>query len=201
MTDLATLTREETIALDDCEQRIEHGLKTFIEVGSALTVIRDSRLYRGTFSTFESYLEERWNLKRQRAYELMSAAAVVSEFSDSELPSPTKEAHAAALAKVAEPERTDVWREALERTDGKPTAAAVREVSEEQRKRAADQLAARNLLSRAVDLIAPVNRPVNHSEVWIKQLGPYDEELAELVKRATEAISVLDEVIEGAGDQ
>jgi hypothetical protein len=199
MTDIAPLTREEVIAFDDCEQRIERGLKTFIEVGTALIVIRDSKLYRGEFLNFEVYLEKRWNLKRQRAYELMSAAAVVSEFSDSELPPPAKEAHAAALAKVPGEDRADVWAETLERTNGKPTAAAVAEVSEEQRKRAELQRDAREHLRRIVDLAWSPNWPAGHVEAWIKDLGPYDDELSDLCSRGRKAIQLLDELIEGAG--
>jgi len=121
------LTRAETIALGDCEQRIERGLKTFLEVGSALAAIRDNRLYRATHESFEAYSRERWNLSRPRAYELMTAAEVVSAMADTEQP-PTNERQARELAKVPEPDRADVWAEAVERTDGKPTAAAVRQV-------------------------------------------------------------------------
>ena len=129
-TDLAPLTRAEAIALGDCEQRIERGLKTFIEVGSALAAIRDNRLYRATHESFETYCRERWNLSRPRAYELMTAAEVVSAMADTEQP-PTNERQARELAKVPEPERAEVWAEAVERTDGKPTAAVVRQVAAE----------------------------------------------------------------------
>ncbi|MFA1552007.1 hypothetical protein [Actinomadura chokoriensis] len=37
------------------------------------------------------------------------------------------ESHARELARVPEPERAEVWRETVERTNGKPTAAAIRE--------------------------------------------------------------------------
>lgn len=131
MTALAVLNQAALVTLADCELRIERGLKSFIDVGQALAEIRDSRLYRATHATFEDYCAERWNLKRQRAYELMTAAALVSEFSDTDLPAPAKESHAAALAAVPEPERADVWRETVERTNGKPTAAAVRAVQTE----------------------------------------------------------------------
>lgn len=130
MTDLAPLTRAEQIALDDCEQRIERGLKVFIEVGSALAFIRDNRLYRASHQTFEAYAKVRFNISRPRAYELITAAEVVSGIPDT-LPAPTNAGQATELAKLPEADRADVWAEAVERTGGKPTAAAVRQVAEE----------------------------------------------------------------------
>lgn len=198
MTDIATLTRAEAIALADCERVIEQGLKTFVEVGSALAVIRESGLYRGTHVTFEAYARDRWNLSRPRAYELMTAAEVVSGMPDTAAPI-TSARQATELAKVPELERAEVWQETVERTNGKPTAAAVREVTEEQRKRAAEQRDAREHLRQIVELAWSPNWPEGHVEHWAKQLGPYDHELSDLVERATRAISVLDGLIEGSG--
>jgi hypothetical protein len=122
------LSAPEKVTLVDCEAVIERGVRTFVEVGTALAQIRDGRLYRDTHATFEAYCEQRWELKRQRAYELMGAASVVSEISDSP---PMKESHAAELAKAPAEQRAEVWRETVERTNGKPTAAAVREVRDD----------------------------------------------------------------------
>lgn len=92
--------RDGTVNLADLERVIERGLAMFIEVGDALAQIRDRKLYRDTHDTFEAYCEERWGLKRTRAYELMQAAGVarlVSEISDTKI---TRESHAKALAKL-----------------------------------------------------------------------------------------------------
>jgi len=40
------------------------------------------RLYRVTHGTFQDYCRERWGIKRQRAYELMEAARIVSNLSE-----------------------------------------------------------------------------------------------------------------------
>ncbi|HEY3435957.1 MAG TPA: hypothetical protein VGK41_09920 [Solirubrobacterales bacterium] len=64
-------------------------------------------------------------------------------------------------------------------------------------RRAAEQRDARARLRRAVDLLIPAGR--DSVESWAERLGSYDEELSALVKRATEAIAVLDELIERAG--
>jgi hypothetical protein len=125
------LTRAEAIALGDCEQRIERGLKTFIEVGQSLAAISEHRLYRATHETFEAYASERWGISRRHGYQLMESAAAVSSIEHTGLPLPTKESQARELSKVPAEERADVWAEAVERTDGKPTAAVVRQVAAE----------------------------------------------------------------------
>ncbi len=124
MTDLAALTRElsapltadERQALGEHERVIDRGLKTFVEVGTALTAINESRLYRTTHQSFEAYAKERWNLSRPRAYELMAAAEVMSAMADTDQP-PSNERQVRELGKVPEAERADVWRETVERRD------------------------------------------------------------------------------------
>lgn len=129
MTDLATLTHAEQVSLDDCESRIERGLKTFVEVGQALAAIRENRLYRAEHSTFELYCRERWGFNRHRASQLIAAVDVVTNVTSAGLTAPANEGQARELAKVPEPERAEVWRETVERTEGKPTAAAIRETA------------------------------------------------------------------------
>jgi hypothetical protein len=65
-----------------CEAVIERGLKTFIEVGNALLTIRDKRLYRAEFRSFEEYVANKWDMTRQRAYQLITATKIVEEISD-----------------------------------------------------------------------------------------------------------------------
>jgi hypothetical protein len=197
MTDIAILTRAEEVALVDCEERIERGLKTFVEVGQSLAAIRDSRLYRGTHETFESYCQERWSFSRVRAHQLATAADLALTMVNAGLPEPDNERQVRELAKVPEPDREDVWRETVERTDGKPTAAAVRETADERQKQADARRDARALLRRIVELAWSPNWPAGHVEHWAKTLGPYDEELSELTDRALKAISVLDQLVEG----
>jgi protein gp37 len=130
------LTAAETQALAEHEAVIERGIQTFYEVGTALTDIRDRRLYRAEYGTFEEYADKRWQMSRRRAYELMSAATVVSGIPHT-LPKPANAGQATALASVPEPVRADVWAETIERTDGKPTAAAVRDTFEQRQQRPA----------------------------------------------------------------
>jgi len=111
------LSTDEALELERCETIIERGLKTFLEVGTALAQVRDLRLYRGEYDTFEAYCDERWGLKRQRAYELMDAANVVRQMSEiSDIPAPERESHAAALAQLKDPaQQRQAWEVARQR--------------------------------------------------------------------------------------
>lgn len=67
----------DAVALPDLaanEAVIEQGLRTFVEVGTALADIRDRHLYEQP--TFEAYVRERWGWTRGHAYNLMAAAEV-----------------------------------------------------------------------------------------------------------------------------
>lgn len=70
------LTKAETDSLERHEKTIEAGLKSFVEVGNALLAIRDGRLYRAEFGTFEAYCKERWDFTPVHSRRLIDAATV-----------------------------------------------------------------------------------------------------------------------------
>ncbi|MHB1036056.1 MAG: hypothetical protein ACYC35_16765 [Pirellulales bacterium] len=113
---------------------IDRGQKTFLEVGQALAKIRDGRLYRQKFTTFEQYCQERWGYKRTYVHYLTEAAKTVETISvhncEQEQPIlPTTESQARELGRLPEVQRAEAWQQAVER-HGQPTAAQVREVVE-----------------------------------------------------------------------
>jgi ribonuclease HI len=118
------LTSAESSRLADLERLIEKGLKTFIEVGSALFEIRDSRLYRNTHDSFESYLRERWNMSRQRAHQLIDASEVARNLSTVVDTVPTNERQMRPLACLEPDQRREAWAEATKGNDS-PTARDV----------------------------------------------------------------------------
>ncbi|MEU3096581.1 hypothetical protein ABZ690_17735, partial [Streptomyces sp. NPDC006967] len=67
----ALLTSDEHASLTENEAVIERGIKTFYEVGTALADIRDRKLYRADYGTFEEYAEKRWQMSRRRAYQMI----------------------------------------------------------------------------------------------------------------------------------
>lgn len=72
----APLSPIERTRLGELEAVIERGRDAFLEVGRALVEVRDSKLYREAFETFEHYLRVRWDMSRSRGYQLIDAAAV-----------------------------------------------------------------------------------------------------------------------------
>ncbi len=62
-TEISILSSDEKLTLNAYEEIIEKGLKTFIEVGNALFEIKNNKLYRESFTTFEAYCKDRWQLK------------------------------------------------------------------------------------------------------------------------------------------
>jgi hypothetical protein len=73
------LSGDEIIRLKALEGLIENGKKAFIEVGMALTEIRDRRLYRKLFDTFEAYCQSRWGFGLSFANHQIRAAEVVNQ--------------------------------------------------------------------------------------------------------------------------
>jgi DNA modification methylase len=91
------------------ERVIERGHQTFIEVGEALLSIRERKGYRRVgFPTFEAYLKERWGWSRQRGYQLIRAAGVLSDLRSDGLSTSVvipSEHHARVIASLAPAER------------------------------------------------------------------------------------------------
>lgn len=94
------LDRGERETLENCERVIQSGMDTFMEVGGALTVIRDQRLYRASHKTFEEYCREKWDMTGRRARQLCAAAGVVRNLLEERNP----EAVQSPKSKVQSPE-------------------------------------------------------------------------------------------------
>ena len=137
------LTASETDLLDACEAVIQRGMGIFVEVGEALMAVRDNKLYRVGFATFEDYCSKRWQIERAHAYRLVDSARVVQMIlspigdkissDEQDVSIPATESQARELAPLLDDpnELREVWQQANERTDGKPTAEAIREVRDE----------------------------------------------------------------------
>lgn len=70
------LTAPERSDLRRLEKVIEVGVETFVSVGEALKQIRDQKLYREKWKTFESYCSDRFDFKRSYAHRLIEAVEV-----------------------------------------------------------------------------------------------------------------------------
>jgi hypothetical protein len=111
----------------ELEAVIEQGMRTFVEVGGALYTIRDQRLYRAQFDTFDAYCQTRWGFSDSRARQLIGAAQTVTTVTVAGLPEPTTERQARELKRLPADVQVEVWRETVERTNGQPSSTAVRE--------------------------------------------------------------------------
>jgi hypothetical protein len=110
--------------LIECETIIRVGLDTFVKVGRALAEIRDSRLYRGSFATFEEYCEITWNMAARTAHQTIASANVVHDLGDC-IVLPERESVARQLVGLPADEAKRVWLEAIA-NNSKVTAALLR---------------------------------------------------------------------------
>jgi hypothetical protein len=124
----ASLTTLEQRELGRAERTIARGLRSFLVVGMALKEIRDKRLYRQHYRTFEDYVVERWDFSRPRAYELCAASEVMADLSGIPVIRflPVNEAQANPLTRLKNAtHRKRAWRMALKTAlqKGRPVTA------------------------------------------------------------------------------
>lgn len=93
----SALTAAERETMELLEGVVAEGQHTFLAVGRALTEIRDRRLYRERFGTFEEYVRDRWNFSRRHAYHLIAAVQVAHDEEAAGRPAPTSERSARRL--------------------------------------------------------------------------------------------------------
>ncbi|MEJ7871290.1 MAG: site-specific DNA-methyltransferase [Rubrobacteraceae bacterium] len=113
--------------LVELEGVIGRGLRTFIEVGGAIREIRDSRLYKEQYKTFEDYCRERWGWSRSYAHRQIEAADTVELLPIGNRPENEAQARELApLLRADEREALDVYRELREEHGDRVTATMIR---------------------------------------------------------------------------
>lgn len=125
------LSNCETLELQQLEGVIERGLQGFYEAGQVLGQIRDKKLYRAEYrySSFEAYCQERWQIGRQRAYQLISAAQVVAGLSTQVDTLPESEKQTRPLTSLPPEQQAPAWQAAQQIAGGNPTPDQVRRAS------------------------------------------------------------------------
>lgn len=128
------LTVTERAALLECEAIIRAGRAAFIQVGHALTRIRESRLYREKHSTFEEYCLVEWEITDRFARNLRSAADVVDVLQEKKFGVlPLTESQARPLTKLPREEWSHAWEQVLSTApNGRVTASHVTAVVQQQ---------------------------------------------------------------------
>jgi hypothetical protein len=181
-TEISALTTLELQKLTDLESKIDSGITTFLDVGAALSEIRDNKLYRSTHMTFDQYLRDRWGFSRGYGYYLIQATEVQENIFGGEkhnlgeqapdLPPIPTERHARALAKAPPNKQKEAWAKAnatSEKPSVRETNRAVAQVVEAQNVRNVDPgeqfantLRAAHGEGRA--LIKSINEAMSHLE-------------------------------------
>ena len=133
MTDAAaTIDRDR---LTDCEKVIAAGMATFVDVGTALAEIRDTRLYLATHKTFEAYCRDRWGMDRTYAHRTIEAAEVTKRLL-SMGNTPTNERQVRPLTALPAEQQVTAWKVATAKAaaaerpvTAKDVALAVRQIT------------------------------------------------------------------------
>jgi hypothetical protein len=115
-----------TDRLGELERIIEQKIEGFIAVGQALVEIRESRLYKQHYSSFDEYCRERWQFTARHANRLIGGTVAAARLGPT---GPTHESQVRPLLQLEPDERAGAWQEAVEAApDGQPTAAQVDQV-------------------------------------------------------------------------
>lgn len=100
---------------DELKDQIRSWWENRFKVGSALLEIRDSKLYRDDYATFEEFCETEFGFKRAHAYRLMEFVEVKDSLKMSPMGDKIQtERQARALAPVAIHQREEVVKKASE---------------------------------------------------------------------------------------
>ena len=140
------LSQAEATELLTCEEVINKNQEAFLEAGVALMTIREKKLYRYKFATFEAYCRDRWQFTAHRARQLIHSAEVIEnlcaepEALPNEDPAattdrrqetkpailPSTESQARPLARLPKEKQRQAWDDAIESAPaGKVTARHV----------------------------------------------------------------------------
>jgi hypothetical protein len=172
---MSVLSPSDQKVLAECEAMIERGWRTFMEVGQALSRIRDQKLYRAQHDTFELYCREKWQFGRAHAYRLMSAAEVAASLSPiGDIRGPTHEAQVRPLMGLEAEQARKAWRRAVERANGAMITAKL----------------VRNALAEVFEF-TPQTPPKLKTSTPSAEFDPYDRKIGnalELVKQIEKSL-------------
>jgi hypothetical protein len=135
---IASLARA-TIALSRSEKtrlaELELLLKdAFYRAGQALKEIRDSRLYRDEYATFEDYCRDKWDIARNYANKVIAASEVVKNLSTTGTHTPSSERQARPFTSLPPDQQIDAWQEVVNTAQGRITTALCEKVAKKYKK-------------------------------------------------------------------
>lgn len=133
------MTPAELSKFSKLEASVKTNIQAFYAVGSYLLVIRDERLYRAEFKSFEEYCSERWGFERIRAHQMIDGAKVMSGLTAAigdRISLPVNERQTRALHAVPEEKRAEVWEEAIGKAKkgSSPAASIIEKIAKKFKK-------------------------------------------------------------------
>ena len=135
-TNLETISADEKKQLVSAEASIRNGLKSYQNIGKALTIIAQGRLYRATHTTMTNYAREKWDMTTARVSQYQHAYRVHELLTAHDIkPLPATESQCRPLVRIPADDNMDaaimhVWRECIA-SPGKITAKLVNDKVDE----------------------------------------------------------------------
>jgi hypothetical protein len=138
---LEKLGTNERLELLVNEKIIRDNIETTVKTWVALQIIRDKKLYRADYGSFEEYCQKKWEFSRRHADQMISGAAAIQSL-PKELRTAvlTSGAVAKALVSVPEEDRVEVVRK-IKKSKKPATAAAITQTAAEVAKPKAEKTA------------------------------------------------------------
>ena len=119
------LSEMEQIEYQACEAVLMMSSRSFVDAGQALGRIRDLRLYREEFNTFEEYCRAKWEYGRVYAHYLIAAAQLFTHLlSNCEHRKPDHESQLRPLAALPPEQAQLAWESAVQEAGGRRITAA-----------------------------------------------------------------------------
>lgn len=125
------LTVDEKIELSHLETRIEKGVKASLDMAQALLEVRERKLYRQNYATFESYCYDKWQFSDRYARMLISFAEVVDNLENfgTVVPVSISERQVRPLASLPAEQQPIAW-DAAHKLSENPTSETTKKVAQ-----------------------------------------------------------------------
>lgn len=118
------LSSDERAKLHECEAMVTEHQKAFFKIAQALFTIRESRLFREKYTTFEEYCRCRWGFSRQYGYRIADSGALIRSLPPDLTTIVDNENQVRALSRVVLDKRAVVLKE-LQRSREKLTGPLI----------------------------------------------------------------------------
>jgi hypothetical protein len=124
--DSSQLTDEEKGHLEELEDRISENFKSAFTLAAALAEIREKKLYREDYKSFEEYCKRRWDYSRsycERLADMNSVLVDLKEYEETEV-YPRNESQARVFVPLRKEQRIELLKTVLAKSETDTTTAS-----------------------------------------------------------------------------